>query len=99
AHPDYYVPVYNLGISGDTSVDILERFERETKARIKEEKETIFIFQDGGNDAMYLMKEKRNQVSPEEFRSNVAKLTMAASNFSGKIVWLGLRPVDEKKVI
>lgn len=96
--PNSYFPVYNLGISGDTSEYILGRFERETRARILEEKETIFIFQDGGNDAMYLNADQRNQVAPEQFRSNVSKLLTVAKGISKKIVWLGLEPVDEKRL-
>lgn len=96
--PNYYFPVYNLGISGDTSTWILDRFERETKARILEEKETIFLFQDGGNDAMYLNKEKKNQVLPEQFRVNVAKILAAAKKFPGHVAWLELEPVDEKRL-
>lgn len=97
--PNYYFPVYNLGISGDISTWILDRFERETRARILEEKETIFIFQDGGSDAMYLNKEKKNQVAPEKFRDNVTRILAAAKKLSSKIAWLGLEPVDEKKLM
>ena len=35
---DFYCLVYNLGISGDTTEDLLERFEFETEQRIKEKK-------------------------------------------------------------
>lgn len=96
--PNYYFPVYNQGISGDTSGDILQRFERETRARIAEEKETLFIFQDGGNDAMYLNKERKNQVAPEEFRVNVTKILAAAKKISKKVAWLSLEPIDEKRL-
>lgn len=96
--PNYYFPVYNLGISGDISTWILDRFERETRARILEERETIFIFQEGVNDAMYLNKEKKNQVAAEEFRSNIAKLLKAARQISGKIVCLGIEPEDEPRL-
>ena len=96
--PNYYFPVYNLGISGDVSTGLLRRFANETRVRIGEEKETIFIVQNGSNDAMYLKREKRNQISPEEFRSNMAKLVEAAQKFSGKIVFLGIKAVDEKRL-
>ena len=41
---DFNYQVYNLGVSGDTTEDLLDRFEFETKQRINEEEETIFIF-------------------------------------------------------
>ena len=30
-NPDCYYPLFNLGVSGDTSKDLLERFQGETK--------------------------------------------------------------------
>ena len=47
----YYYLVYNLGISGNNSTDILSRFEFEAKQRVREEGETIIIFALGTNDS------------------------------------------------
>ncbi len=95
---NYYCPVYNLGISGNTSADLLKRFERETKARISEEKETFFLFQDGGNDTMYLKKEKKNRLSLGPFGKKVRALLAAARKWPGQIAWLEIKPVDEKRL-
>src|SRR3990170_7472616 len=49
---DYFV--YNLGISGDKSADILTRFEPETKARLGHHNaEIIILFHLGINDCIY----------------------------------------------
>jgi len=89
--------VYNLAISGDTSTDLLERFESEIKPRLEEEEETIVIIGIGQNDAQFLHDENRLRTSKEEFRQNLQKLISLAKKFSHKIVFIGLVPVDESK--
>ena len=84
-----YFLVYNLGISGDTSEDILERFEFETKQRIKEDEETMFILSVGPNDTQFFQKENRLRVSPEKFRENLLKLIDIAKRYSQKVACFG----------
>ena len=43
ADSNFYYEVYNLGISGDTAEDLLESFEFETKKRLSNGEEAIFI--------------------------------------------------------
>ena len=45
-----YHSVYNLGISGDNTNDLLERFESETQRRLDEGEEAIILFAIGIND-------------------------------------------------
>lgn len=89
--------IYNLGISGNTTDDLLKRFEFETEQRLKEEKETIFIFAIGMNDSQFVNSEKKLRVSPEKFKENIRKLIALAQKFSSKIIFVGLTPVDERK--
>ena len=49
SNPDYDRMIYNLGISGDTTENLLSRLENEVKTRLSEE-ETIIIFSIGTND-------------------------------------------------
>lgn len=96
---EYYAVVYNQGITlGVNSNDILAGFERETKSRILDNKDISFIFAVGVNDSSFINKEGRFMVSPEQFRTNIQKITQKAKKFSSKIVFLGLAPVDEAKV-
>lgn len=88
--------VYNLGISDDTTEDLLERFESETKQRIYG-KENIFIFEIGTNDSAFLKSRKENQIKAEKFRQNIENLIKLAKKFSSKIIFVGLIPVDESK--
>ena len=60
--------VFNLGISGDTTEDVLKRLEFETKQRIKEGDELIFIFGIGANDTQFLHDKQITKISPERFR-------------------------------
>lgn len=89
--------VFNLGVSGDTTEDLLQRFEFETKQRSKFKEETIFIFAIGGNDALLINKENILFVVPEKIENNIQKIVDLAKNFSEKIVFVGLTPVDERK--
>jgi len=89
--------VFNLGISGDTTEDVLRRFEFETKQRIKEDKDLIFIFSIGVNDTQFLHDKRDTMTSPEKFRKNLIKLMQMAQKFSPKIVFLGFQPVDESR--
>ena len=92
-----YFVVYNLGVSGDTTRDLLGRFEQEVRNRIDEEEESIFVFSIGANDSVLLHEEGRQATPPEEFRQNLLKLIGLAREFSQKIVFVGLNPADEAK--
>lgn len=59
---DHY-RIYNLGISGEPTTNLLKRFEAEADARDPE----IIIFGLGANDASYLVNEKRTLTSIEEY--------------------------------
>jgi len=90
--------VYNLGISGDTTDDLVERTEQELKRRIDEEGDTIIIFAIGINDSQFLKKENEHHVPTERFKKNIQKLVDIARKYSNNIVFIGITPVDEKKV-
>jgi len=92
------IQVYNLGISGEKTSNLLERFEsEETKARSKENEETIIIFAIGINDSYFVHSKNSLMVPPEQFKENIQKLTDLAQKFSSKIIFIGLTRVDESK--
>lgn len=94
---DFYYLVYNLGISGDTSENLLKRFENEVKER-KTEEEFIFIFAIGTNDSQYVHSKKALNIFEAQFKTNLQKLIKKAKKYSSKIFFVGLTLVDEKKV-
>lgn len=88
--------IYNLGISGDKTAGLLKRFESETKARVKENRETIFLFHIGINDAIYNQSLGTTECTLEQFRENLTKLINLAKKYSKKIVMIGSMPVDSR---
>ncbi len=87
--------VYNLGVSGNKSKDILDRFENETKPRLdKYGGENIFLFHLGINDSIFSEALGTTEVSEDDFRSNLAELLSLAKKYSSKIVVIGAMPVD-----
>jgi len=91
------IDVYNLGVSGNKTPDLLGRFESETKARIKEDEETIIVFAIGINDSYFVHSKNSLMVPSEKFKENIQRLIELAQKFSSKIIFVGLNPVDELK--
>lgn len=85
--------VYNLGISGETSHEIVGRFDAEAAAR----EPGIIIFDVGINDAAYIKKEGRHLVEEAEFKKNIRMLVRAAKKFTDKIFLMIPRSVDESR--
>lgn len=89
-NPDeYYFETYNLGVSGDDSNQLLDRFEDEIKARISNNFETIILIQIGANDIQYLEKKGMIRVEKQEFKRNLTELINKSRNYSNKIAIIG----------
>lgn len=93
--------VYNCGISGNTTEDLLKRFDIECKARTKEmieyKGENIIMISIGGNDSVFLKSKNDFWVAPEKFKGNVKKLIKLAEKYSNKIIFVGCVPIDDSK--
>lgn len=89
--------VHNLGVDGDTTEGLLERFDFEVKRRLSED-ETIIIFAIGSNDSEFDNQTKKLRISSEDFKNNLEKLSNKAKDISSKIIFTGLLPIDESKV-
>jgi lysophospholipase L1-like esterase len=85
--------VYNLGVSANTTNDILKRFEAEAKAR----QAFLIVFAIGINDTLLLKSNNQTLVSEAEFRNNLTRLFELALKITNKIIFIGLTPVDESK--
>ena len=79
--------VFNLGIVGDRSEWLLERFKFEAEQRLSEE-ENIIIFAIGMNDSY--------AIKPEKFEENIKKLIKLSRKFTSRILFVGLINVIEK---
>lgn len=84
--PDDFVNVFNLGVGGNTTDDILARFENESSARIP----TSLIFAVGVNDSAYIQNISRPIVGEKMFKSNLERLCDLATKFSTDITFVGL---------
>ncbi len=96
----FYFLVSNVGISGNTTDDLLERFEFDTKQRLKDaegDEEVVIMFGIGGNDSAFLKSKNDFWVPPEKFKENLEKLIQLARKFSPKIIFIGLVPFDDSK--
>jgi lysophospholipase L1-like esterase len=81
---DYY-EVFNLGVSGNTSRDLLKRFYNEAKER----NPSIIIVSLGDNDAGL-------KIPLEEYELNMDKILIQAQKFTREIILLGGTNVNEK---
>ncbi|MDD5454043.1 MAG: GDSL-type esterase/lipase family protein [Candidatus Ratteibacteria bacterium] len=92
--------IYNLGISGNTITDVLNRFKDETDAKLveKDEGENIFfIFNIGVNDCCILKRENRFVTSPYDFDTTLCYLINAAKRYSNYMLFVGAGMVDESR--
>lgn len=94
---DQEILIYNLGVSGDNTEDLLERFESETKSRLREDTSIEIIFDIGINDSQFIHSKGRNSIPEDKFKNNIHKLIELARKYSSKIIFIGLTPVDEAK--
>jgi lysophospholipase L1-like esterase len=89
-----YNEVYNLGVDGNTTKQLLERFEVETKARLWPDEEYAFIFAIGTNDTLH-RNNAEFESTPERYENELNQLTTLAQKYSSKIIFVDLLPVDE----
>lgn len=86
---EFYHMVYPLGVTDDTTKNILERFEFETEKRMAwGTTEEIFIFAIGKNDTAIS--------DINEYERNIRDIIKRAKRFSNKIAFLETGAVNEK---
>lgn len=81
--------VLNLGIPGETSEELLERFEDELERRLWEEEEQVIIFQTGTNDSQVLVESGETMVDRKSFRDNLEQLIEKAEEYTENIIVVG----------
>jgi len=83
--------VFNLGICDETSRDLLKRLDAECKIRSPD----TIIISIGTNDSK--LNNKKVETSSEEFETNINKIINICKNYTNKITFIGLTPVNESK--
>ena len=87
--------VFNMGISGQTTGEILERLGRECEGRVLDDANNIIILAAGINDTQVICGDVLT--GEEQFRSNVNALIETARRRTGNVMYIGLTPVDESR--
>jgi lysophospholipase L1-like esterase len=107
---DYFDPkgshngVYNLGVPGQTSTDLLERFDAEAKGRVRikwPEDKYLILVAIGTNDSKWdgMPEDDNPRVTEDDFRKNIHELVKKAKAVQAGIAFIGLPPVDESKTL
>lgn len=95
---EFYM-LYNLGISGNTTADLLSRFETELKARLDNSAETTVLFAIGINDSQSVSEKGNTLIKVEDFTANIQSLYEQAKHLVTNIVFIGLTNVDETRTM
>jgi acyl-CoA thioesterase-1 len=91
AHKDNVPTLFNLGISGDTTTDVLARFDFESAKRIVKGADNALVFAIGTNDTIYRKDEVDS--TPEKYTEQLTELLQIAKTFTNKILFVSLFPV------
>lgn len=89
--------VFNLGISGEITEEVKNRFDVECRARINPEAKTIIIVSMGVNDTQVINGKDRIEI--ETFKKNMQEVMQMAKQYTKYILFLGLTRVDESKMV
>jgi lysophospholipase L1-like esterase len=87
--------VFNLGISGDTTRNLLARIEAETQARKPSSEPLIVAIAIGTNDDLF--ESDKQWVPPEEFRGNLEKIMDILQPLTDRIILIGNPACDESR--
>ncbi len=86
--------IFNLGVSTDSSSDVLARIDSETKARDRY-KDLAFIIAIGVNDAR--TKSGKSFTDTDRYLSNLNKIVKIAQLYTNRIMFVGLTPCVEER--
>jgi lysophospholipase L1-like esterase len=92
--------IYNLGDYGETSSELLNRFEIEARKRFERTNNFnySFIIATGINDTRINIKSGKEKVKIDDFKNNIQKLINLCKIMKKEVIFLGLTPVIEEKV-
>jgi lysophospholipase L1-like esterase len=94
-YPGYYF--YSLGIPGETSAGLRNRFEQEMEARKRSDDESfVYFVACGANDATWLNGEQRFKQTTEQYADNMRYILSVIKEKPGKFYVLNTTPVNEE---
>jgi lysophospholipase L1-like esterase len=87
--------VFNLGISGDTSLNVLKRVEQETLARTWDNQKPIVLVQIGTNDAR--LQNGEPQTNTSQYKDNLKQIADRLRSITVRTIFVGLTCCNESK--
>jgi lysophospholipase L1-like esterase len=90
-----YPHITELGIAGDTTATLINRFDAETKARNPAGRSLVIVFAIGTNNA--LVEGGKTWSTPERYQAELDELVNKAKKYTDKIMFVGLTPCDESR--
>lgn len=94
--PNEKLHIYNNSVSGESTREVLLRFDVEIKAR----KPKTIIFALGTNNSWFFDNDKRKpNVAINNFEENIRKLIEKSQQLNAKIIFVEAPKVDESKVM
>lgn len=88
--------VYNLGVPGETSTQLLQRAEHDLVGRITSSS-NFFIVATGMNDLAYILSEQKHVTDLEQFEKNLQSIIRILGKYdNSKVIFLTVTPVNEK---
>lgn len=96
---DFFALFYNLGIPGETTDGLVQRFKGDVDARERANEEKIFIFAYGANDACLVPSKGKFRVSTDRYYENLRDVLMQAKQYSNKAILLNITPVVDRLTV
>ena len=93
--------IYNLGVRGDRTKDVLHRLEHEylVRGELRNRYPDLIILSVGVNDSARLGRPQGKQFTQEEiFQKEIETLLEVAARLCKEVVFVGMVPVDEAKM-
>ena len=89
--------IYNLGVPGATSAELLGRIQNELSARAKSARKLIVLLSVGVNDSKNTDGQGSHLVNIATYKQNIEKILAIFSEAGASVIAYGFTPVDETK--
>jgi len=93
-----YYKLYGFGIGGETSGELLQRFQKELVEKQRLNEESVLLFNTGLNDTKNLCGDSKNLIPLEEYEQNVHTILSGAIKAVKQVYFVGLTRVAEFNV-
>lgn len=88
--------IYNAGVSGQTTTDVLRRFQSEARERAHiDPSKNIILFSVGANDCAFVTERNTFNTPPEQYQGNMEQLITQAKSLAHIVGVTTITPVNE----